>query len=327
MNKQSDGSSTHCSLNMEPSTGARKNRPTNVYIWDMDETLILLKSLLDGTYVQAFGASKDSRKGIEIGKRWETQILQVCDDHFFYEQIEDYNEPYLLSLSEFDDGKDLSDYDFNNDGLSFPCDDANKRKLAYRHRAIADKYTKGLRKILDQNIVKQWDDLYMLTDSYTDGWLSSGHALLDQTSGRNKAAAPQPSSAENTCVNIDMKCEDINVLVTSGSLIPSLVKCMLFRLDDQIGFENVYSSWEVGKLQCFSWIRERFGGPSVRFCVIGDGMEECEAAETMRWPFVKMDFRPKAPHRLPGLTIRILKHYMEVIYGPLNSDDDDDEDQ
>lgn len=144
MNKLPDGSSTHCSLTMELSTGARKNRGTNVYIWDMDETLILLKSLLDGTYVQAFGGSKDSRKGIEIGKVWERQILQVCDDHFFYEQIEDYNEPFLLALSEFDDGKDLSDYDFNNDGLSFPSDDSNRRKLAYRHRAIADKYTKVL---------------------------------------------------------------------------------------------------------------------------------------------------------------------------------------
>lgn len=174
-------------------------------------------------------------------------------------------------------------------------------------------------------MMKQWDDLYMLTDSYTDGWFSSGRTLLDQISGRNKAAASQPSSSENTCDKVDMKCRDINVLVTSGSLIPSLVKCMLFRLDDQIVYENVYSSWEVGKLQCFSWIRERFGGPSARFCVIGDGMEECEAAERMCWPFVKMDFRPKAPHRLPGLTVRIIEHYMEVIYGPLNYADDENE--
>ncbi|PKU60747.1 eyes absent homolog isoform X1 [Dendrobium catenatum] len=325
MNNVSDGSSTHCSITMEPSTVARKNRPTNVYIWDMDETLILLKSLLNGAYMQAFGGSKDSSKGLEIGKRWEKQILQVCDDHFFYEQIEDYNEPFLLSLNEFDDGKDLSDYNFNDDGLTFPCDDSNKRKLAYRHRAIANKYSKGLHNVLDHNMIKQWDDLYKLTDIYTDGWLSSARALLEQTSGRNKTDASQPSSSENTYDNMDMKCKDINVLVTSGSLIPSLVKCMLFHLDDHIVYENVYSSWEVGKLQCFAWIRERFSGPSVRFCVIGDGMEECDAAERMRWPFVKMDFRPKAPHRFPGLTVRIIEHYMEVIYGPFNYPDDEKE--
>lgn len=60
--------------------------PLNVYIWDMDETLILLKSLLDGTYGIAIG-SKDVQKGMEIGKHWENRILQVCDEIFFYEQV------------------------------------------------------------------------------------------------------------------------------------------------------------------------------------------------------------------------------------------------
>ncbi|KAK8945706.1 hypothetical protein KSP40_PGU001856 [Platanthera guangdongensis] len=321
MNKLSDVTSAHWSLTTAPFTGERNIKVTNVYIWDMDETLILLKSLLDGTYAQAFGGTKDSSKGIEIGKLWEKLILQVCDEHFFYEQIEDYNEPFLSFLSDYDDGKDLSGCDFTNDGLSFPYDDSNKRKLAHRHRAIANKYTKGLHNLLDQNMIKQWEDLYKLTDDYTDGWLSSGHALLEQTSGKEKTSS-QPVTTESTHGNTGMKCQDINVLVTSGSLIPSLVKCMLFRLDDQIIHENVYSSWEVGKLQCFSWIRSRLGGESVRFCVIGDGVEECEAAERMCWPFIKIDFVPNAPLRLPGLTPRLIQHYLEVIYGPSYTDSD-----
>ncbi|KAG0503040.1 hypothetical protein HPP92_003112 [Vanilla planifolia] len=316
---------THCSSTMETSAGARKIWHTNVYIWDMDETLILLKSLLDGTFAQAFFGLKDPQKGIEIGKLWEKKILQVCDEHFFYEQIEDYNEPFLSALIDYDDGKDLSDYDFSGDGLSFPDDDCNKKKLAYRHRTIANKYTKGLRNLLDESMMKQCDDLYMTTDSYVDAWLSSGRALLEQISSRSKLAF-QPVLPENTHGGIDVKCQDINVLVTSGSLIPSLVKCMLFHLDDLIFSDNVYSSWEVGKLQCFSWIRERFNGPWTRFCVIGDGMEECEAAERMHWPFIKVDFRPKGLHRLPSLTVRMIEHYMGVIYGPSDADDDDDDD-
>lgn len=63
------------------------NEKMNVYIWDMDETLILLKSLLNGTYASAFNGSKDVQKGIEIGKSWETHILQICDEFFFYEQV------------------------------------------------------------------------------------------------------------------------------------------------------------------------------------------------------------------------------------------------
>lgn len=57
------------------------------------------------------------------------------------EQIENYNEPFLDAMREYDDGKDLSEYDFSKDGFGPPIDDPNKRKLAYRHRVIAQKYT------------------------------------------------------------------------------------------------------------------------------------------------------------------------------------------
>lgn len=53
----------------------------------MDETLILLKSLINGTYAEPFNGLKDVQKGVEIGKTWENHILQVCDDYFFYEQV------------------------------------------------------------------------------------------------------------------------------------------------------------------------------------------------------------------------------------------------
>ena len=53
----------------------------------------------------------------------------------------------------------------------------------------------------------------------------------------------------------------------------------------------------------------------VSFCVIGDGWEECEAAEIMRWPFVKIDPRPGKLHRVPGLTLTSISHYFSVVYG------------
>ena len=89
-------------------------------------------------------------------------------------------------------------------------------------------------------------------------------------------------------------------------------------------FCSVYSSWEVGKLQCFSWIKERFSSPNVRFCVIGDGWEECEAAQTMRWPFVKIDLRPGSSHRFPGLTLRTVGHYFSIVYGIPDAENDDE---
>ena len=57
-------------------------------------------------------------------------------------QIENCNNPFLDALSHYDDGQDLSDYDFNQDDFVPSFDDINKRKLAYRHRAISQKYRK-----------------------------------------------------------------------------------------------------------------------------------------------------------------------------------------
>lgn len=192
MDELMSGNSTIPNQKMKASAKKTLDPITNVYIWDMDETLILLKSLLNGTYAETFNGLKDVQKGVEIGKMWEKYILQVADDIFFYEQvslmyvlnilpslwvahcqfsfmifiyksaccswrvylltllqhvkmqIENYNKPFLDALSQYDDGKDLSDYDFNHDGCSSPYDDLNKRKLAYRHRVIAHKYKQVL---------------------------------------------------------------------------------------------------------------------------------------------------------------------------------------
>ncbi|KAK9120696.1 hypothetical protein Syun_018313 [Stephania yunnanensis] len=295
----------------------------NVYIWDMDETLILLKSLLNGTYAEAFNGSKDVQKGKEIGRMWEDHLLRVCDDYFFYEQIENCNKPSLDALSDYDDGRDLSDYDFGKDRFTSPYDDPSRRKLAYRYRVIAHKYVQGLRNVLDEERMKQWDDLYHLTDIYTDRWLSSARAFLEQSAERSKILNANLASSHELTHPLDSKSQNIHVLVTSGSLVPSLVKCLLFRLDDLMTHQNVYSSWDVGKLRCFSLIKERFSGSNAQFCVIGDGWEECEAAESMKWPFVKIDFRPGSSHKFPGLTLRTVDHYIGVIYE--NSDAAKDE--
>ena len=53
--------------------------------------------------------------------------------------VENFNEPHPDTWNEYDDGMDLSNYDFNNDGLAQPCDDANKIKLAYQLCSIGNK--------------------------------------------------------------------------------------------------------------------------------------------------------------------------------------------
>ncbi|KAK9021037.1 hypothetical protein V6N11_011045 [Hibiscus sabdariffa] len=324
VNSSSQLSHSAPSLPLNSLTQKDMNNPiTKVYIWDMDETLILLKSLLNGSYAEAFAGLKDAQKGVEIGKMWEKHILQISDDFFFYEQIENCNKPFLETMSKYDDGQDLSEYDFNQDGFSPPNDDLNKRKLAYRHRVIANKYKHGLHNILDQEMMNLWDALYKMTDEYTDGWLSSARALLEQCLSGNEDPTSCNTVAGGVVSSNATGSRHINVLVTSGSLIPSLVKCLLFRLDNLISYENVYSSWDVGKLQCFQWIKERFDSRNTHFCAIGDGWEECEAAQAMNWPFIKVDLRPNSSHRFPGLTFRTVGFYFSIVYGNPDSENDD----
>lgn len=167
-----------------------RDEKLDVYIWDMDETLILLKSLLTGTYAEGFNGVKNVQEGVEIGKNWEKQILSLCDDHFFYEQvscfayawtwvvyvylfyaldgnldfeilvwlvqIENHNKPYLDVLSRYDDGRNLSEYDFSKDEFGASYDDDNKRKLAYRHRVIAQRYKQVSKRVPFHHLLKNF---------------------------------------------------------------------------------------------------------------------------------------------------------------------------
>ncbi|KAI4327264.1 hypothetical protein L6164_019747 [Bauhinia variegata] len=186
----------------------------NVHVWDMDETLILLNSLLRETFAEAFNGLKDVHKGVEIGRTWEKFILQICDDYFFYEQIENYNKPFLDVVNQYDDGKDLSNYDFNEDGFGPSHDDTNNRKLAYRHRVIAQKYIQGLQNILDQETVKIWNELYDSTDEYTDKWLSSARAILKECSSESSDQVSSIASGVTSTGSTNAECQHVNVLVT-----------------------------------------------------------------------------------------------------------------
>lgn len=295
----------------------RSGASSRVFVWDLDETLIIFQTLANGRYAQLFKGLKDSRSGIKLGRRWEKLIIQVCDDYFFYEQVENYNEPTLQVWRKYDDGRDLSAYDFKSDELNEAQDEANSQKLAYRHRQISHLYSQGLETLLNEEQLQEWQELYEMTDLYTDGWLTAGRTILQCC-----LEAPEKNTSNITANGTTgfSSTGSVNVLVTSGSLVPSLIKILLFKLDKFISHQNVYSSTEVGKLQCFTWIRQRFDNPRVKFCVIGDGIDECDAAQALGWPFVKVDTMPHGHLRLPSLSVPIIENYMRVIYGDDGAD-------
>lgn len=67
-----------------------------VFVWDMDETLIIFQTLLDGRYVGLFDGYKDCQKATHLGRRWEQLILEVCDEYFFYQQVLSSHIVYLF---------------------------------------------------------------------------------------------------------------------------------------------------------------------------------------------------------------------------------------
>jgi len=62
-----------------------------------------------------------------------------------------------------------------------------------------------------------------------------------------------------------------HVAVTSGQLIPSLAKLLLFRLVPHIAPQHVWSSRYEGKQRCFERVRRRFGA-GCSYLAIGEGL-------------------------------------------------------
>ena len=69
-----------------------------------------------------------------------------------------------------------------------------------------------------------------------------------------------------------------NVVVTTGQLIPTFVKLLLFDLAPSFAPEDIFSARTTTKLDCFACIRQRFRG-AAHFCVIG------ASCLTLRGPF------------------------------------------
>lgn len=74
--------------------------------------------------------------------------------------------------------------------------------------------------------------------SYIDICAIVARSFLEECSVGNQDSLPCVALADVISDSTDTKVQHVNILVTSGSLIPSLVKCLLFRLDKLITHGN-----------------------------------------------------------------------------------------
>ncbi|XP_054871790.1 eyes absent homolog 4 isoform X2 [Amphiprion ocellaris] len=263
----------------------RKNNPSpppdsdleRVFVWDLDETIIVFHSLLTGSYAQKYG--KDPPMAVTLGLRMEEMIFNLADTHLFFNDLEECDQVHIDDVSSDDNGQDLSTYSFATDGFHEAATSANlclatgvrggvdwMRKLAFRYRRVKELYSSyknNVGGLLGPAKRDAWLQLRAEVEALTDSWLT--HALKSLSI----------ISSRSNCVN---------VLVTTTQLIPALAKVLLYSLGSVFPVENIYSATKIGKESCFERIVSRFGA-NITYVVVGDGKDEEHAAGQHNMPF------------------------------------------
>ncbi|XP_037650104.1 eyes absent homolog 3 isoform X1 [Sebastes umbrosus] len=248
-----------------------------IFLWDLDETIIIFHSLLTGSYAQKFG--KDPATVLNLGLQMEELIFELADTHLFFNDLEECDQVHVEDVASDDNGQELSNYNFVADGFNGSSGGGASgttagvqggvewmRKLAFRYRRLKEIYNNykgnvgGLLSPMKRELLLR---LQSEIENVTDAWLSTAlkSLLLIQSRG---------------------KC--MNVLVTTTQLVPALAKVLLYGLGDVFPIENIYSATKIGKESCFERIVSRFG-KKVTYVVIGDGRDEEFAAKQHNMPF------------------------------------------
>ncbi|KAK3888290.1 hypothetical protein Pcinc_007644 [Petrolisthes cinctipes] len=254
-----------------------ENKVERVYIWDLDETIIIFHSLLTGTYARTFG--KDTANAVQLGYHMEKLIFDLADTHFFFNDLEECDQVHIDDVSSDDNGQDLSNYNFATDGFSAANNNASlclgtgvrggvdwMRKLAFRYRKIKELFNScrnNSGSLLDPENREKWHRVRQDIETLTDQWLTEAMKCLQLIASRPNC---------------------VNVLVTTTQLVPALAKVLLYGLGSIFPIENIYSATKVGKESCFERIASRFGRKPV-YVVVGDGRDEEMAAKQLDFPF------------------------------------------
>uniref|UniRef100_A0A671N6V2 Eyes absent homolog n=1 Tax=Sinocyclocheilus anshuiensis TaxID=1608454 RepID=A0A671N6V2_9TELE len=265
--------------------GRRNNNPSpppdsdleRVFIWDLDETIIVFHSLLTGSYANRFG--RDPPTSVSLGLRMEEMIFNLADTHFFFNDLEECDQVHIDDVSSDDNGQDLSTYNFSTDGFHAAATSANlclatgvrggvdwMRKLAFRYRRVKEIYTtykNNVGGLLGPAKREAWLQLRAEIEALTDSWLTLALKAL-------------------TLIHSRSNC--VNILVTTTQLIPALAKVLLYGLGVVFPIENIYSATKIGKESCFERVIQRFGRKVV-YVVVGDGVEEETGSKKHNMPF------------------------------------------
>ncbi|KAM9296972.1 protein phosphatase EYA2 [Gastrophryne carolinensis] len=273
------------------------NEIERVFVWDLDETIIIFHSLLTGTFASRYG--KDTTTAVRVGLMMEEMIFNLADTHLFFNDLEECDQIHIDDVSSDDNGQDLSTYNFSADGFHSSVAGANlclgsgvhggvdwMRKLAFRYRRVKEMYSNyknNVGGLIGAPKRETWLQLRAEMEALTDLWLTHALKALNLIHSRPNC---------------------VNVLVTTTQLIPAIAKVLLYGLGGVFPIENIYSATKTGKECCFERIMQRFGRKAV-YVVIGDGVEEEQAAKKHNMPFWRISCHAD---------LEALRHALELEY-------------
>ncbi|KAJ8259557.1 hypothetical protein GJAV_G00170810 [Gymnothorax javanicus] len=251
-----------------------------VFVWDLDETIIIFHSLLTGSFATRFG--KDSAKAVSLGLWMEEMIFNLADSRLFFNDLEECDQVHIDDVASDDNGQDLSTYNFGADGFQTP---AGAPPCAWGRGSteIYNTYKNNVGGLLGSPKREEWLQLRREMEVLTDLWLTQALRAL-------------------ALINSRPNC--VNVLVTTTQLIPALSKVLLYGLGAAFPIENIYSATKTGKESCFERVTQRFGRRAV-YVVVGDGVEEESVAKKKNMPFWRVSCRPD---------LEALSHALELDY-------------
>jgi len=278
-------------LNRVPPVNARRV----VIIWDLDETLIIFKSLLSCSYnrinpvpnmPQMLDNANRDEEGKQLGLKMEEIINTVLKLCFFHSQIREVDQPHIHTLSAYDDGRTLEPGDFQREtnfspeDISNPETDAdNLRELAYRYRLIrmlyeSGSYTENPNGPLflgeDPDLARNVTKLLFDIERFTGGWLY----------GTQRALAMLSTSPFLSVHHI---------LVTEDHLTCTLVKLMIYGLDQFFQVDHIYSTAKKSsKQEIFKTVQQVYKSRDAHVVGVGDGEEEKAACSSLAIPFIEV---------------------------------------
>ncbi|GAV07135.1 hypothetical protein RvY_17011 [Ramazzottius varieornatus] len=282
--KKSRSSKSRGRRQANPSPLPESETMERVFVWNLDETIVLLHSILHPDMYDFSQKIMDHSYVKAIAMQMEQMMEDVANEYFFAFDLMECDQVHIDDVATDDNGQDLSTYNFSADGFRAISPNGNlcmasgmrggidwMRKLAFRYRRIKEMYNfhRNNPSALLGNSMKReaWMELRKSLDELTSQWCSLATICLSTIARRPKCA---------------------NVLVTGNQLPNAVAKVLLFGLGPVFPVENIYSSTKVGKDTCFERINHRFG-KNCTYVVVGNGPEEESAAKENKFPFWRVN--------------------------------------